>query len=121
MEKLTLVLGASPNPERFSYKAIRSLLKNNIPVIAVGRREADLGDLKIIKGMPENFGMIHTITLYLSSKNQKEYYNYIISLHPKRIIFNPGTSNQELVELAKKANIEVIDDCMLYMLNTGRF
>ena len=121
MEKVTLVLGASPNPDRFAYKAIRSLQRRNLPVIAIGRRDVDLGTLKIRTGMPDDIGIVHTITLYMNAKNQKEYYDYILTLHPKRIIFNPGTSNTELADLAKKAGIEVINDCMLVMLNTGKF
>jgi predicted CoA-binding protein len=119
MQKTTLVLGASPKPERFSYDAIRSLRKNNIPVIALGKREADLGDLMIRKGMPEDITGIHTVTLYLSAANQKEYYNYILSLKPQRIIFNPGTTNPELAEIAIDAGITVVNDCMLVMLNKG--
>jgi uncharacterized protein len=121
MEKLTLVLGASPNPDRFAYKAVRSLQRREMPVVAIGRRNVDLGNLQIRKGMPEDIGNVHTITLYMSAKNQKEYYNYILSLNPKRIIFNPGTTNPELSEIAQKAGIEVIDDCMLVMLNTGKY
>ncbi len=121
MEKVTLVLGASPNPDRFSYKAVRSLQRRNLPVIAIGRRDVDLGNLKIRKGMPDDIGNVHTITLYMNSRNQKEYYKYILSLHPQRIIFNPGTTNQELADMAKKEGIEVVNDCMLVMLNTGRF
>lgn len=121
MEKVTLVLGASANPERFSFKAIKSLQKKNIPVVAVGRRDVDLGIIKIKQGMPAEIGPIHTISMYMSAKNQKEYYNYILSLHPERIIFNPGTSNPELAELAEKDGIEVLNDCMLVMINTGKF
>jgi uncharacterized protein len=121
MEKVTLVLGASPNPDRFAYKAVRSLQRRNLPVIAIGRRDVDLGNLKIRKGMPDDIGPVHTITLYMNAKNQKEYYTYILTLHPKRIIFNPGTTNPELAEIAKKEGIEIVDDCMLVMLNTGKF
>jgi uncharacterized protein len=121
MEKTTLVLGASPNPERFSYKAIISLQRSDIKVIAIGRRDADLGNIKIIKGMPDNIGNVHTIALYLNAKNQKEYYNYILSLNPRRLIFNPGTTNPELAEKVKKEGIEVIENCMLVMLDTGKF
>jgi uncharacterized protein len=121
MEKVTLVLGASPNPDRFVYKAIRILQRRNMPVIAVGRRDIDLGSLKIRKGMPVDVGVVHTISLYMNAKNQKEYYNYILSLHPKRIIFNPGTTNPELADLARKEGIEVVDDCMVFMLQTSKF
>jgi predicted CoA-binding protein len=121
MQKTTLVLGASPKPERFSYDAIRSLQKNNVPVIALGRREADLGDIMIRKGMPDDIRGIHTVTLYLSAANQKEYYNFILSLKPHRIIFNPGTTNPELAEMAVKKGITVVNECMLVMLNKGIF
>jgi predicted CoA-binding protein len=121
MEKVTLVIGASPNPERYSWKAVRSLQVRNIPVVAIGRRDADLGNLKIRKGMPEDIGTIHTITLYINAISQKEYYNYILSIHPKRIIFNPGTYNPELSELAEKEGIEVVEDCMLVMLSNDKF
>jgi hypothetical protein len=121
MEKLTLVLGASPNPDRFAFKAIRSLQRRNLPVVAIGRRDVDLGNLKIRKGMPGDIGEVHTITMYMNAKNQQEYYDYILSLNPKRIIFNPGTTNPEFADTAKKRGIEVIEDCMLVMLNTGKF
>lgn len=121
MEKITLVLGASANPDRFAYKAIKSLQRRNMPVIAIGRKDVDLGTLRIRKGMPEDIGAIHTITIYMNATNQKEFYNYIFSLQPKRLIFNPGTSNSELAELAKKKGIEVVNDCMLVMLNNGRY
>jgi predicted CoA-binding protein len=121
IEKPTLVLGASPNPDRFSNKAIKSLQKSNIPVVAVGKRCAEVNGLTILKGMPTNIGSIHTITLYLSSKNQIEYYDYILSLQPKRIIFNPGTTNPELAEAAKLKGIEVVNDCILVMINSGKF
>ena len=121
MEKTTLVIGASTNPERFSYKAIQRLLRRNINVVAIGRKDEILGDLVIRKGMPEDIGPIHTITMYISEKYQKEYYEYILSLHPKRIIFNPGTTNRELAQMVKNEGIEVIDDCMLSMLRDGKF
>jgi predicted CoA-binding protein len=120
-EKRTLLLGASPNPERVSYQAVKSLNKRNIPVIAIGNREYESEDLRIIKGMPSDILPIHTVTLYLGPANQTEYYDFILSLHPERIIFNPGTRNPELASLARKQGIEVVDGCMLVMLKTGQF
>jgi hypothetical protein len=119
--KTTLVLGASPNPERFSNEAIQKLLNCNIPVIAVGKRETDLGYIKIRKGMPQDISGVHTVALYLSAKNQKEYYDFIFSLNPSRIIFNPGTFNKELISMALKRGIKVVNDCMVVMLNKGIF
>jgi uncharacterized protein len=120
-EKTTLVLGASPNPDRVSYQAMRLLASKKIPFIAIGLKEYEWDDIKILKGKPENIGKIHTVTLYLGAKNQKEYYDYILSLSPERIIFNPGTQNYEMADLAIQNGIEVVEGCMLVMLKQGRF
>jgi predicted CoA-binding protein len=120
-EKTTLVLGASANPDRVSYEAVRSLIGRGIPVIALGRREYNMGDLRILSGKPEFSEKIHTITLYLSEANQVEFYDYILSLEPKRIIFNPGTRNPELADMAVINGIEVVEACMLVMLKHGEF
>lgn len=121
MEKPTLVLGASPNPDRAAYQAVISLKKRNIPVIAIGRRNYKDDKMEIITGMPSGIGTVHTVTLYLGPSNQTEYYDYIISLNPERIIFNPGTQNPELAKLALEHKIEVVENCMLVMLKTGQF
>lgn len=121
MEKnKTLVLGASANPARYSYLAINRLNSHQHPIAAIGKRKG------IVAGIPietEKINMedIDTITLYLSPANQKEYYDYIISLHPNRIIFNPGTENDELADLAVKNNIEPLEACTLVMLSTGQY
>ncbi len=121
MEKVTLVLGASPNPERFSNRAVLRLLKRGIPVIAIGRREGKIGALTILKDFPENDVTVHTVTLYMNAVAQKEYYESILALNPRRIIFNPGTFNPEFASLARKNSIEVVDNCMLEMLSSGKF
>lgn len=121
MEKTTLVLGASPKPDRFAYKAVRSLQRRHIPVIAIGRKDYDLDGIKIRKGKPDDLGPVHTVTLYLNPKNQEEYYDFILSLEPARIIFNPGTWNPDFAERASGQGIQVVNDCMLIMLNNGKF
>ncbi|MFC2096336.1 CoA-binding protein [Bacteroidota bacterium] len=118
--KKTIVLGASPNPIRFSHKAVKSLVRHGHDVVPIGIREGDIMWQNIIVGKPK-LNDIHTITLYLNPENQKGYYNYIIELNPKRIIFNPGAENQELIELAMKNNIEVSIACTLIMLNTNKY
>ena len=121
MEKITLVLGASPNPDRYSYRAVRSLLSRKIPVIAVGKRDFERDDLKITNRLQEDIDSVHTIALYLNANNQREYYDDIISLKPKRIIFNPGTANSEFEEILRKKGIEVVSDCLLVMLSCGKY
>lgn len=121
MEKTTLVLGASSNPERYSFRAVRTLQDRNIPFIAIGAIEYDTVDLKIRKGMPDDTGPVHTVTMYLNPKNQEQYYSYVLSLNPRRVIFNPGTTNNLFAEILKAKGIEVVNDCMLVMLHCGKF
>lgn len=116
----TLVLGASTNPGRYSYLAINRLLQHQFPVIAIGNKKGTINGVEIQPYFSEQKN-IHTITIYLSEKNQKPYYDYIFSLNPQRIIFNPGTENSELFELAKSKGIEVLEACTLVMLSTGQY
>jgi uncharacterized protein len=116
----TLVFGASVKPQRFSYLAIKSLVKNGVEVVAIGSREGEVEGIKIMTGTPM-LDDIHTISLYLNPDRQKEFLDYFISLKPKRIIFNPGTENGELLKLARANKIEPIFDCTLIMLNNQSF
>lgn len=120
MKKKTLVLGASPNPERYSYLAVKKLMAYEHPVQAVGRKQAMIGQTLIEAGMPV-LKDIHTVTLYLNPENQKPFYDYILSLQPKRIIFNPGTENEELAQLAARQGIQTTEACTLVMLSTGQY
>jgi len=119
-KKKTLVLGASANPSRYSFLAINKLRNNGHPVVAIGRKNAGVADVQITteKKPAED---IDTVTLYLNPTNQKEYYNYILSLRPKRIIFNPGTENPELARLAIDNDIRPMEACTLVLLSTGQF
>ena len=80
-----------------------------------------MGDIKIQGGKPELSEKVHTITLYLSAANQRDFYDYILALEPKRIIFNPGARNPELADMAAINGIEVVEGCMLVMLKNGEF
>jgi len=120
MNKLTLVIGASENPGRYANQAVRMLRENNIPVAAVGLKAGEIQDVKIQTGFPK-IENIHTVTLYVGPKNQPSYYDYILSLKPKRVVFNPGTENDEFQEKIEKAGIEAIEACTLVMLSVGNY
>ncbi len=118
--KKTLVIGASPNPNRFSNKMVKSLIRHDFSVVALGIRKGDIAGIDILT--ERNFiPNIHTISLYIGASRQVDYYDYILSLNPKRIIFNPGTYNAELIELAEHKKIECIVDCALIMLSNGDY
>src|SRR5687768_5481729 len=103
MRKKTLVLGASDNPSRYSYLALHRLQSHQHPVVAIGKKKGVVGDVNIDKEMTP-WTDVDTVTLYLNPRHQKQYYDYIVSLHPKRIIFNPGAENEELADIAVKNN-----------------
>jgi hypothetical protein len=119
-KKKTLVIGASANPERYSYLAVKRLTANQHPVVALGSRKAQVGET-VVETEKLPYTDIDTVTLYLNPTRQKEYYDYILSLHPKRIIFNPGTENDELIALAEEKGIEAMEACTLVLLSTGQY
>jgi len=119
-KKKTVVLGASSNPARYSYLAIDRLRAHDHPVVAVGKKEGKVRDVEISKDHVAETG-VDTVTLYLNPMNQVEYYDYIMDLAPKRIIFNPGTENDHLIKLAEQNHIKPVIACTLVMLSTGQY
>lgn len=116
----TVVIGASENTDRYSNRAVRSLVQHNEPVVAIGLREGKIGEVEILAGFPV-LEDVETVTLYVGPQNQPAWYNYILSLKPKRIIFNPGTENPEFEKLCTEAGIETVEACTLVMLSVGTY
>ena len=116
----TLVLGASPNPERYSFLATNLLQEKGYAVYPFGIKKGLIGDIEILQNWPAP-GTIDTVTLYVGPAGQAEYYDAIIGLAPRRIIFNPGTENPVFQALAKEKGIETIEACTLVMLKTGQY
>lgn len=119
-KKKTLVLGASENPARYGNIAIHRLVRYGHPIVAVGKRAGTVEGVTI-ETEPPFHEDIDTVTLYLNPTNQVPYYDYIMSLKPKRIIFNPGTENPELQRMARQAGIQPIEACTLVMLGVGQY
>ncbi|MCM8568193.1 CoA-binding protein [Gramella jeungdoensis] len=120
MKKKTLVLGASLNPARYSNLAINRLVKHGQPTVAIGLRKGSVDGVDIeTEKLP--FEGVDTITLYLNAKRQKEYYDYILSLKPERVIFNPGTENPELYDLLRNNGIHFENACTLVMLSSQQY
>jgi uncharacterized protein len=120
INKKTLVIGASPKPERYSNKAIRMLREYNHEVVALAKRIGQVDGVIIQTEFPKQ-NDIHTITMYLGAKRQPEYYSKILNLKPQRIIFNPGAENDELKKILETAGIKTVENCTLVMLRTGQF
>lgn len=120
MNKKTLVFGASLKPNRYSNYAIQRLVANGYEVIAFGLQEGAVSGIKIDTELIQYEG-IDTITLYLNPVRQKGYYDFIVSLKPKRVIFNPGAENPELYKILKEKNIDFEAACTLVLLSTNQY
>jgi predicted CoA-binding protein len=120
--KLTLVVGATDNSDRYAYRAAELLQIKGIQFVPIGIKKGVVFGEEILdlRQKPILMGM-HTITLYLGPQNQSEWIDYLIGLQPKRIIFNPGTENPLFFQKAKTAGIEALEACTLVMLTTGQF
>jgi len=118
--KRTLVVGASEKPHRYSNKAIRKLLRYGHEVIPLAPRPGQVHGIPFVTGNPP-VEDIHTITLYVGPSRLTDMQDYLLSLNPKRIIFNPGTENEPFRQQAQQQGIETVENCTLVMLETGMF
>lgn len=118
--KKTLVIGASLNPSRYSNMAIQKLVAHNQNVEAIGLKEGTVAGV-VISTEKKAFKDIDTVTLYLNPTRQEAYYEYILGLKPRRVIFNPGTENPEFYELLQKNNIASEVACTLVLLGTNQY
>lgn len=118
--KKTLIIGASPNPERYSYRAAHMLRRKGHDIVNVGIKKGVVADVEI-EGPDVIHHDIDTITLYIGPHLQSQYYDYILQTNPKRVIFNPGAENAELENLLTSNGIEPVEACTLVLLSTGQF
>lgn len=122
MEKKTVIVGSTPKPYRYAHQAALMLDERDYPFIPLGIQHGDvLGrDILNIYDRP-HIEDVDTLTLYINPGRQKDWYEYLLSLRPKRIIFNPGSENPEFKKLAEKQGIECLEACTLVMLSVGNY
>ena len=118
--KPTLVIGASNRPEKYAYKAVKSLLNHGHSVCAFGRMKSQIDGIEIETEWNPNW-KVDTVTLYLNPQNQVEYYQKIIDLKPKRVIFNPGTENEVFQDLLESNGISTEIACTLVLLSIKEY
>ena len=119
-DKLTLVIGASENPERYSNKAIRMLRKHGHSVAAIGNHAGKVDDVAFSPEIPAGL-QPNTVTLYINPRIQKEYYDKVLALKPQRVIFNPGAENPDFEAMLQLNGIEPLEACTLVLLSTNQF
>ncbi len=120
MKSTTLVFGASLKADRYSNRAVRLLRANNINTMAFGMQEGEISGIQVTSNL-DDLQDIDTISLYMNPRRQKEFYEAILGLEPRRVIFNPGTENPELQNLLEEAGIRYENACTLTLLATGQY
>lgn len=118
--KKTLIIGATPDPSRYAYKAAHKLTAHGHEIVNIGIKKGEVAGVEIEKPNAI-YQDIDTITLYIGTAIQPQYYDYIVSTKPQRVIFNPGTENPELQTLLTEHNIEYTEACTLVLLATGQY
>lgn len=121
LSKITAVIGASPNPDRYAFVATNMLKQYGHEVVPLGNKAGDINGISIVTDWPKTITNLDTVTLYVGPKNQAELLPYIIGLKPKRVIFNPGTENPDAYHQLDEAGIEVEEACTLVLLSTDQF
>jgi predicted CoA-binding protein len=118
----TVIIGATPNSSRYAYLAAEMLTEYDHEFVPVGIKKGELFGKQILDiRIKPVVADVDTVTMYIGPQHQPEWYEYIIGLKPRRIIFNPGTENYEFERLARENNIEPIEACTLVMLRTGQY
>ena len=122
MSKKTVIIGATPNPARYAYTAARMLTDHQHPIVPIGIKKGSVAEEEILdlREQPA-IDDVDTVTLYIGPRHQPEWYDYILGLKPRRIIFNPGTENRELYQRAQQQGIETTEACTLVMLRAGTY
>ncbi len=121
VEASVVVLGATPNPERYAYKATEMLVAHGYTPIPVGPRQGQIAGRAIVGGLDQLDTPVHTLSLYLGPDRQAEVADALLALHPQRVIFNPGTENPPLERQLESAGVAVLEACTLVLLRSGQF
>lgn len=122
VSKKTVIIGATTNTGRYAYMAAERLKGANIEFVPIGLKTGKVFGKQILPIMDKPaISDVHTVTMYIGPQNQADWYEYILSLKPKRILFNPGTENEVFQKMVKDQNIEVVEGCTLVMLGIGTY
>lgn len=119
--KAVVVLGASPKPDRFAFRAMKMLKEHGFGVIPVNPAFGEILGERCHASIAEVADAIDTVTLYLSEPRSAPLIGEILAAKPRRIVFNPGAENPALAHAAAAHGIEVIHGCTLVMLQSGEF
>lgn len=115
------ILGASDDPDRYSFKAFEMLKEHGHTPVPVSPKLKSLQDIPVVAHLSEIQGPIDTLTMYVNPQVSTALKKEILAVRPNRIIFNPGSENPELASELEKVGTQVVVACTLVMLRTGQF
>lgn len=118
--KKTVIIGTIHKESKPSYKAVEALFQHNVPVVAIGRKRGNINGVEVLDDKPP-IDDVHTIAMFIKDSRQIRYFDYMLTLKPQRIIFAPGTENKSFSRLAREKNIEIVENCIVSMLDNGEF
>ncbi len=122
MNKKTVIIGATTNPSRYAFMAAEMLTNHKHKIVPIGIKKGEVNGQPILDiNEKPKVDAVDTVTLYIGPRHQPEHYDYLLSLKPKRFIFNPGTENDEFEKLIEESGAEVMEACTLVMLRTGQY
>lgn len=120
-KRTVVVLGASSKQNRYSNRAIRSLLKEGYKVFPVNPKESSIEGLPVFASLTDITDPVETVSVYLSPEHLEKELPRLLELKPKRVILNPGTANYAIIQTLSDSDITVIEDCTLILLSSGEF
>ena len=121
MPETVAILGASPDPARFSHMAQRALLQHGHTPVPVNPRYDRIDGIRCLPDLDSIDRPVDTLTVYVRPGILQPMIDDIIRLEPARVILNPGTESDKAAARLESAGIRVQQACTLVLLDTGRF
>tara|TARA_R110002096_G_scaffold147671_19_gene307770 strand:+ start:35679 stop:36056 length:378 start_codon:yes stop_codon:yes gene_type:complete len=119
--KSVVVLGASNNPDRYSFKAICALREHGYAVIPIHPALDEIQGIDVVASVKEVHQPVDTVSLYVNPSILGKLLDDLVDLSPRRVLFNPGTESAEAVKVLEEAGIQCENACTLVLLQTGQF
>lgn len=115
------IIGASHKPQRYAYQAQVMLMDNGHTVFPVSGNGREILGVQGYNSVIDIKQPVDTVTLYLNASRHEVIKQDVLELNPRRIIFNPGTESEQLMEFYQSQNIETEAACTLVLLRTNQF
>ncbi len=109
-ENKIAVVGATPNKEKYGYKVFAQLLKEGYKAFPVNPNYNEIVGRKTFPSLTELSKLIDidVVIIIVNPKIAKKVVEEAKSLGIRKIWFQPGSEDKEVIELCKKLGLECI-------------